>query len=123
MRYQLRHVRVVTNNLPCRISSEQGGRCCAVENSSRLSSDSSNRGDSAGGVSREKHDGSAEFSQYFARHAIECVDLWAHPEVHESGWRVVVGEDGGQLRERHFAQVERRPFTPQKELGHTAPWT
>src|SRR5690625_2011502 len=122
MRYQLRHVRVVTNNLPGRISSEQGGRCCAVENSSRLSSNSSNRGESVGGVSREKHDGSAEFCQYFARHALECVDLWAHAEVLESGWGVVVGEAGGQLRGWRFAQVERRPFTPRKERGPTAPW-
>ena len=122
MRYQLRHVRVVTNNLPGRISSEQGGRCCAVENSSRLSSDSSNRGDSVGGVSREKHDGSAEFSQYFARHALECVDLWAHPEVLESGWWVVVGEAGGQLRGWRFAQVERRPFVTRKAPGPAAPW-
>src|SRR5690625_7764918 len=110
MRYQLRHVRVVTNNLPGRISSEQGGRCCAVENSSRLSSNSSNRGDSVGGVSRGKHDGSAEFCQYFARHALECVDLWAHPEVLESGWWVVVGGAWGQLRGWRCVQVGRGRF-------------
>src|SRR5690625_492575 len=83
MRYQLRHVRVVTTNLPCRFSIEQGGRCCAVENSSRHGSDSSNRGDSVGSVRQNSVGGAAEFAHYCAQEAVECVDVLRQPERSE----------------------------------------
>src|SRR5690625_1968361 len=106
MRYQLRHVRVVTTNLPCRFSIEQGGRCCAVENSSRRGSDSSNRGDSVGSVRRNRVGGAAEFAHYSAQEAVECVDVLRQPEALESGWWAVVGEANGRVRAWRFAKVE-----------------
>jgi len=98
----------VTTNLPCRFSIEQGGRCCAVENSSRHGSDSSNRGDSVGSVRQNSVGGAAEFAHYCAQEAVECVDVLRQPEGLESGWWVVVGEANGSVRAWRFAKVKRK---------------
>src|SRR5690625_2830683 len=116
MRYQLRHVRVVTTNLPCRFSIEQGGRCCAVENSSRRGSDSSNRGDSVGSVRQNSVGGAAEFAHFYAQEVVECVDVLRQPEALESGWWVVVGEANGSVRAWRFANVKLKTDSDQVRM-------